>query len=64
MRSAWASLGAGAITGAMAGATFGASLLGSAALTAVASGALIGGMGYATYNVLNGSRGNGSAGGL
>jgi filamentous hemagglutinin len=57
MRSAWSAFGAGAITGAMAGATFGASLLGSVALAAVTSGALISGMGYASYNVFNGSRG-------
>jgi RHS repeat-associated protein len=57
MRSAWSAFGAGAITGAMAGATLGASLLGSAALAAVTSGALISGMGYASYNVFNGSRG-------
>jgi len=46
----WASAGAGAVSGAMAGMTGGLSLLGS-----VGSGALIGGANYGTYNLLNGT---------
>ncbi|RPF43405.1 RHS repeat-associated protein [Hydrogenoanaerobacterium saccharovorans] len=49
-RSLWASAGAGAVSGAMAGMTGGLSLLGS-----VGSGALIGGANYGTYNLLNGT---------
>lgn len=55
-RSLWVSMGAGAITGALAPFAMGATLFGSALLGAVAGGALLGGIGYGSYHLLNGTQ--------